>query len=81
MDAKTTAKSTWDEVKRMAQELDVQAHLAEMELRTRWEQLKPKVGELEKQLAAAGKTVNDAVEKELASVGAALRKLRDDIKK
>ena len=76
------AKSTWDEVKRLAQELEVKMHLAEMEAKDKWNnELKPKVNQLEQQLAAAGKTVNDAVEKELASMGAALRKLRDDIKK
>jgi hypothetical protein len=51
-------------------------------MRDRWNNdLKPKVNQLEQQLAAAGKTVNDAVEKELSSIGAALRRLRDDIKK
>ena len=74
-------KSTWDEVKRLAQELEVQMHLAQMEARDRWEDLKPKVNLLEKQLSDAGKVVNDAVEKELSSIGAALRRLRDDIKK
>jgi hypothetical protein len=75
-------KSTWDEVKQLAQELEVKMHLAQMDARDRWNNdLKPKVNQLEQQLSAAGKTVNDAVEKELASIGAALRRLRDEIKK
>jgi len=74
-------KSTWDEVKRMAQELDVQMHLAAMETREKWNELKPKIGEVEQRLANAGKVVNDAVEKELSSIGAALRRIRDEINK
>jgi hypothetical protein len=77
----TEPKSTWDEIKRMAQELDVQMHLAGMEARDQWKELKPKVNQLEKQLSDVGKVVNDAVEKELSSIGAALRRLRDEIKK
>ncbi|HUS27670.1 MAG TPA: hypothetical protein VMZ53_04155 [Kofleriaceae bacterium] len=74
-------KSIWDDIKRMAQELEVQMHLAEMEARERWTALKPRIGELQKDMSDTGKKVNEVVEKELSSVGAALRKLRDDIVK
>jgi hypothetical protein len=73
--------STWDEVRRIADELELEIHLAGMEARDRWRDLKPRLAEIEKSIASAGKRASDVVESELASVGAAVRRLRDDITK
>jgi hypothetical protein len=73
--------STWDEVRRIADELELKIHLAGMDARDRWRDLKPRLAEIEKSIAGAGKRAGDVVERELASVGAALRRLRDDITK
>lgn len=70
---------SWDEVRRIADEVEVQIHLASMEARDRWQVLKPRVLEIEKSIVAAGKRAGEAVEQEIASLGAALRRLRDDL--
>jgi hypothetical protein len=77
----TEQASTWDEVRRIADELELKIHLAGMDARDRWRDLKPRLAEIEKSIASAGKRAGDVVERELASVGAALRRLRDDITK
>ena len=73
--------STWDEVRRIADDLELRIHLASMDARDRWRDLKPRLAEIEKSIADAGTRASDVVEHELASVGAALRRLRDDITK
>jgi hypothetical protein len=77
----TEQAPTWDDVRRIADELEVKIHLAGMDARDRWRDLKPRLLEIEKSIAVASKRAGDAVERELAAVGAALRHLRDDIAK
>jgi len=72
---------TWDEVRRIADELELKIHLAGMDARDRWRALQPRIVEIERALTRAGQRAGDTVERELASVGAALRRLRDDIVK
>ena len=71
----TEQPSTWDEVRRIADELEVKIHLAGMDARDRWRALQPRLTEIEKSLSLAGQRAGE----ELASVGAALRRLRDDL--
>jgi hypothetical protein len=73
--------STWDEIRRLADELELKIHLAAMDARDRWRDLKPRLAEVETLLAGAGKRAGDAIERELESIGDALRRLRDDIAK
>jgi hypothetical protein len=73
--------STWDDIRRIADELEVKIHLAGMEARDRWRALEPRLTEIESALAKAGKKASVAIEHELGSIGAALRRLRDDITK
>jgi hypothetical protein len=77
----TEQTSTWDEVRRIADELELKIHLAGMDARDRWRDLEPRLAEIEKSITGAGKRASDVVERELASVGAALRRLRDDLAK
>jgi hypothetical protein len=71
--------STWDDVKRLAQELEVKIRLAGMEARDRWRILQPRLFELEKTLTASGQKAGEAIEKEVAAIGDALRRLKDDL--
>lgn len=69
----------WDNLRRIADELELKIHLAGMDARDRWRALQPRLAEIEKAIARSGQRAGDAIEKELASVGAALRRLRDDL--
>jgi hypothetical protein len=75
----TDQPSTWDEVRRIADELELKIHLAGMEARDRWRALQPRIAEIEKTLSDAGKVAGSVLERELASLGVALRRLRDDV--
>ena len=72
-------QATWDDVRRISDELEVKTHLAGMEARDRWRALKPRVEQLERSLAREGKRAAEAVVGELIEVREALRKLRDKI--
>jgi hypothetical protein len=69
----------WQDVRRLADELQLQIHLAGMEARDAWSTLEPRVVKLEQALETSGEHVEDAVKHELADVRAALRNLRDDV--
>jgi hypothetical protein len=69
----------WDDVRRLADELALKIHLAGMDAKDRWQALQPRLTEIEKTIATASKRAGDVVERELASIGAALRRLRDDV--
>ena len=71
--------TTWDEVRRITDELEVKIHLAGMEARDRWIALQPRLATLEKKLFAVTDRVEAAIATELHSVGALLRELRDDV--
>lgn len=71
--------STWDEVRQIADELELKIHLAGMDARDQWNALKPRMAQLEQTLATSGKRASEVIEHELSAIGAALRKLRDDV--
>ena len=73
--------STWDEVRRIADELELKIHLAGMAARDRWRALQPRIAEIEKSISSASKRASDVADRELSSLGAALRRLRDDVVK
>jgi hypothetical protein len=52
-----------------------------MEARDRWRALQPRLAELEKTIAREGERAGQVVTQQLTEVGAALRKLRDDLVK
>ncbi len=70
---------TWDDVRRIADELEVKIHLASMDARDRWHELEPRVVELEHAIARSGGEATDAIKHELADALGALRRLRDDV--
>lgn len=71
--------TTWNEVRRLADELELELHLAGMEVRDRWQAIKPRVRALEHSISHAGRRAGEAIDREVASLGAALRRLRDDV--
>ena len=73
--------STWDDLRRMADELEVKVHLGSMEARDRWRALQPRLRDLERKLEHSGERASKVVAEELQSIGDALTRLRDDIVK
>ncbi|HUJ60417.1 MAG TPA: hypothetical protein VLX92_18075 [Kofleriaceae bacterium] len=69
----------WDDARRLADEIQVQLHLAGMDARDRWHDLEPRLGKLEQAIARSGGHLGDAVADELHEVRDALRTLRDDV--
>ena len=76
----TNQHATWEDIKRLTNEVELQIHLAGMDARDRWRALKPRIDRLEASLARAGSVAKDAVVRELDEVRAALDALRDETK-
>lgn len=74
-----TDHSTWDDVRRIADELEVKIHLAGMDARDRWHELEPRLENLERKIVHSSERASDAVTHELEEIGDALRKLRDEV--
>lgn len=77
----TDKTSTWDEVRRLADELELKIHLASMDARDRWQAIKPRLVEIERAISTASKRAEETIDREVSSIGAALRRLRDDVAK
>lgn len=71
--------SPWDDLRRLADEIEVKLHLAGMEARDKWNELKPKLSQLDKQFNDGALRANDVIEKEARTVGAELKRLRDEL--
>jgi isopentenyl diphosphate isomerase/L-lactate dehydrogenase-like FMN-dependent dehydrogenase len=74
-----TTTLSWDDVRRIADEVQLKLHLAGMDARDRWNQLQPHLAEVEKVITREGGRVNNAVAAMLASIGATLRQLGAEI--
>ena len=71
--------SIWDEVRQIADELELKIHLAGMDARDQWRVLKPKITDIEQRIASSSEQAGQAITKELTAMGDALRKLRDEV--
>ena len=71
----------WDDVQRLADEVELQIHLAGMEARDQWHLLEPRLATMKKTLASAGERASKAISDEVAELAATLRRLRDDVRK
>jgi hypothetical protein len=69
----------WNELKRIADELELKIHLASMDLRDRWQALRPRFVELEQTISRSGERASKIVTEELAAIGKAVDQLRDEI--
>jgi hypothetical protein len=70
---------TWNDVRRIADELRLELHLAGMDARDRWKSLQPKLIELEHVIETKGHEVGHAIAEQLAALGHALDDLRKRI--
>ncbi len=70
-------RRSWDELRRAADQLELELHLGGMEARERWRMLKPRLEQLEKLVAKASADAGHAIATEIAAVAKALRDLRD----
>jgi len=71
--------STWDDVRRVRDQLRLDLHLAGMEAREQWDKLQPKLVELEKSFEAGAHKAGTAMADEVSALGATLKKLLADI--
>lgn len=70
---------SWDDLRRIADEIELKVHLAGMEAREQWQKLQPRLDELQKTIESTGQKAGQAVNEQLAALGKGLRKLADDI--
>jgi isopentenyl diphosphate isomerase/L-lactate dehydrogenase-like FMN-dependent dehydrogenase len=70
---------SWNDVRRIADEVQLKVHLAGMDARDRWNELQPRLAEIEKVITREGGRANSAVAATLSSLGAKLRQLGDEI--
>lgn len=75
----TEATSSWDDLRRITDEIQLKIHLAEMDAGDRWRELQPQLADVEHKLADAGGTASTAMAHELAELGAGLRHLGGDV--
>ncbi|MEJ7603663.1 MAG: hypothetical protein WKG01_37595 [Kofleriaceae bacterium] len=80
MSEKAEDTTTWDDLRRVADELKLKMHLAGMEAREQWEKLQPKLAELEHSVEAGAAKAGHAISEQVASLGSSLKKLLADIK-
>ena len=73
--------STWDEIRRLAEEVKLRIHLAGQEAKDKWDELKPKIAEVKADLEREGSELGAKVNEKLAALGDRLVKLRDDVDK
>ncbi len=72
--------STWDDIRRIRDQLKLELHLAGMEAREQWDKLQPKLAELETTFEAGAHKAGTAIADEVSALGAKLHKLLGDIK-
>ena len=65
----TTPTPTWDEVRRIGDEIQLKMHLAGMEARDRWTALQPRLADLETTIERQGKRAGQMIADELRVIG------------
>jgi hypothetical protein len=75
----TEPHAIWQDVRALADELELQIHLAGMEARDAWRTLKPRVANLEQTLERSREQVGDVLSRELSDVRGALLRLREQL--
>jgi hypothetical protein len=76
---KASETTTWDDVRRVRDELRLKLHLAGMEAREQWDKLQPRLAEIEHSVESGAQKAGTAVSEQLSSLGSALRKLLGEI--
>jgi hypothetical protein len=71
---------TWDDVKKVAEEVEKKVQSAGAAAREKWnQQLKPKVAEVGKKIEHAGQRAGDAIQQQVSALSEALSKLQHEI--
>jgi hypothetical protein len=78
---RSDVRSAWNDVRRMADEVELQIHLARMDARDTWRELQPRLTEVEETIARSSQRLDAAISDKVTKLGAALRKLREDLAK
>lgn len=68
-----TTPQPLQELRRIVDEIKLKIHLAGMDARARWQELQPRIAELETKFERTGNLISEQV----ASIAKALRQLRD----
>jgi hypothetical protein len=71
---------TWDDVRRLADEVKLKVHLAGMDLKDRWKALEPEFHNLEEKVRATGEKAESMLSAQAEAIGASLRKLADELR-
>jgi hypothetical protein len=74
-----TTPAGWPELRRAAEQLELEIHLGGMEARDRWRALKPQLAALERKIAEAGNRAGHVIAKEIEELARTLRGLREGI--
>jgi hypothetical protein len=74
-----TSLAGWDDVRRIADEVELQVHLGGMDARDRWHGLETRLVHLEKSLAHSGDHAGEALVRELSEIRTGLVELRDKL--
>ena len=75
----TEATTSWDDLRGIADEIQLKIRLAEMDAGDRWRDLQPQLADAEHRLADAGGTASAAIAHELSELGTGLRQLSGDL--
>jgi hypothetical protein len=79
-DPNKPAAPSWDDVRRLADELRLKVHLAGMEFKERWKELEPQVHALERKLEHKGAEVEAMIAAQGDAVAAALGKMLEEVR-
>lgn len=71
--------STWDEVRRMADDLELEIHLARLSAREQWRLLEPRLIALEKRITSSSEQPDEQALHELAELRALLQSLHHEV--
>jgi ribosomal protein L19E len=75
-----TESSTWNDVRKIIDELEVKMHLATMDVRDRWHALQPRLEQVHQAVTVQSKRIGQALASEIDSIEKALRAMRDDLR-
>jgi len=70
---------TWKDVRRVVDELELKIHLASMEARDRWNELRPRLDEIEASIERTGKRAGEAISDQLEAFAKAIRQLGEKV--
>jgi len=74
-----TLQATWDDLRRLFDEVELQIHLGSMDARERWRALQPRITKLEHAIQHETEHARHFVADEVATLGKTLRELRDEV--